>query len=196
MRRQNTKGFRSGCVRWFRAIGLTLGGVLLIAASGHAGVISASWTAPTTNTDGSALTSLVLYRVYYSTSDSPCPGSTFFEVASSTSIPPPDQTVSFQLTNLTTASIYSVAVTAVDTDGNESACSDAANAVAQDDSSVTPTDTVTPTDSVTPTDTVTSTDSVTPADSVTPTDTVTPTDNVMPAPTASDTKARRWGWYR
>jgi len=184
MRRQNTKVFRSGSVRWFRAIGLTLGGVLLIAASGHAGVLNASWTAPTTNTDGSALTSLALYRVYYSTSDSPCPGSTFFEVASSTSIPPPDQTVSFQLTDLTTASIYSVAVTAVDTDGNESACSDAANAVAQDDSAVTPTD------SVAPTDTVTSTDSVT------PTDTVTPTDNVTPAPTASDTKARRWGWYR
>lgn len=115
-------------------------------APGEAGVLDASWTAPTTNTDGSALTNLALYRVYYSTSDSPCPGSTFVEVASSTSIPPPDQTVSFQLTGLTTGSIYSVAVTAVDTDGNESACSDAANAVAHDDSAVSPTDTVTPND--------------------------------------------------
>ena len=130
MRRQNIEGFRSRRVRWFRAIGLTLGGVLLMAASGHAGVLTASWTAPTTNTDGSALTKLALYRVYYSESDSPCPSSTFFEVASSTSTPPPDQTVDFQLTGLTTGSIYSVSVTAVDMDGNESACSDAASGIA------------------------------------------------------------------
>jgi len=133
MRRQNIEGFRSRRVRWFRAIGLTLGGVLLMAASGHAGVLTASWTAPTTNTDGSALTKLALYRVYYSESDSPCPSSTFFEVASSTSTPPPDQTVDFQLTGLTTGSIYSVSVTAVDMDGNESACSDSASGIALED---------------------------------------------------------------
>ena len=135
-------------------------------APGEAGVLDASWTAPTTNTDGSALTNLALYRVYYSESDSPCPSSTFFEVATSTSSPPPDQTVSFQLTGLTTGSIYSVSVTAVDADGNESACSDAASAMALDDAVVTPTDTV------------------------------TPTDPVMPAPTASDTKASRRGRHR
>src|SRR5213593_1892190 len=139
MRRQNIEGFRSRCVRWFRAIGLTLGGVLM-AASGHAGVLDASWTAPTTNTDGSALTNLALYRVYYSESDSPCPGSTFFQVATSTSSPPPNQTVSFQLTGLTTGSIYSASVTAVTTDGNEGPCSEAASAVARDDSAVPPTD--------------------------------------------------------
>ena len=145
-------------------------------APGEADVLDASWTAPTTNTDGSALTNLALYRVYYSESDSPCPSSTFFEVATSTSSPPPDQTVSFQLTGLTTGSIYSVSVTAVDADGNESACSDAASAIALDDAVVTPTDPVTPT--------------------VTPTVTVTPTDTVMPAPTASDTKASRRGRHR
>jgi hypothetical protein len=134
MRRQNAEGFRSRCVRWFRAIGLTLNGVFLVAASSHAGVLTTSWTAPTTNTDGSALTQLALYRLYYSTSDAPCPGSTFFEVASSTPNPPPNQTVSVQMTGLTTASIYSVSVTAVDASGNESACSDVASAIAQDDS--------------------------------------------------------------
>ena len=174
MRRQNTEGCRSRRVRWFRAIGLTVNGILLVAASSHAGVLNASWTEPITNTDGSALTNLDLYRVYYSTSDSPCPGSTFFQVATWTSIPPPNQTVSFQLTGLTTGSIYSVAVTAVDTNGNESECSDAANAVARDDSAVTPTETVTPSE------------------------TVTPTDTVMPVPTAADaTPPRRWrGWRR
>ena len=129
---------------WLLAVGLALGGALLVEAPGEAGVLDASWTAPTTNTDGSALTNLALYRVYYSESDSPCPSSTFFEVATSTSSPPPDQTVSFQLTGLTTGSIYSVSVTAMDADGNESACSDAASAIALDDAVVTPTDTVMP----------------------------------------------------
>ncbi len=138
MRRQNAERFHSGCVRWFHAIGLTFNGLLLVAASSHAGVLTALWTAPTTNTDGSALMQLALYRVYYSTSDAPCPGSTFFEVASSTSMPPANQPVSVQLTGLTTASIYSVSVTAVDTSGNESACSDVASAIAQDDSATTP----------------------------------------------------------
>jgi Fibronectin type III domain len=138
MRRQNAEGFRSRCVRLLRAIGLTFNGVLLVVASGYAGVLDVSWTAPTTNTDGSGLTHLALYRVYYSTSDSPCPGRTFFPVATSTSIPPPNQTVSVQLTGLTTGSIYSIAVTAVDTAGNESACSGAVNAVARGDSAVTP----------------------------------------------------------
>ena len=137
MRRQNTDGFRSRRVRWFHAIGLTLN-VLLAASSSPAGVLTASWTAPTTNTDGSALTQLALYRLYYSTSDAPCPGSTFLDVASPDSNPPPDATVSFQLTGLTTGLIYSVSVTAVDTSGNQSACSDVASAIAQDDSATTP----------------------------------------------------------
>ena len=70
----------------------------MTAASGHAGVLIASRTAPTTNTDDSALTNLAFYRLYYSTSDSPYPGSTFFAVTSPTPMPQPNQTVSFQLT--------------------------------------------------------------------------------------------------
>jgi len=137
MRRQNADGFRSRCVRWFRVIGLMLGGLLLAAASGRAGVLTASWTAPTTYTDGSQLTQLVLYRIYYNTFDSPCPGNTFFEVASSTAIPPPNQTVTVEITGLTTAAIYNISVTAVDMSGNESACSAIASAIARDDSSAT-----------------------------------------------------------
>ena len=194
MQRQNTEAFRLRCVRRFRAIGLTFGGVLLIAASGQAGVLDASWTAPTTNTDGSTLTDLALYRVYYGTSDSPCPGGTLLEVASPSSNPPSNETVGLQLTGLTTGSIYSVSVTAVDIDGAESACSDVAWGVARDDSVVTPTDTgnsiVTPTETgdsiVAPTETGNSI--------VTPTETgdsiVTRTDTVMPESTASETEPR------
>ena len=153
MRPQNAGGFLSHCARWFCVNGLMLGVLLLAAATGHAGVLTASWTAPTTNTDGSALTQLAFYRVYYSASNAPCGGLAYFEVASSTSIPQPDQTVSFQMTGLTTGSIYSVSVTAVDTNGVESACSDVASAVARDDSTTTPVqDTTTPTvqDTTTP----------------------------------------------
>jgi Fibronectin type III domain len=160
MRRQNSEEFRSRYVPRLHAIGLMLGGILVVASSGHAGVLTASWTAPTTNTDGSALTDLALYRVYYDTSDSPCRGSTFFEVASPTPTPQPSQTLSFQLTGLTTASIYNVSVTAVNTGGDESFCSDIASAIARDDSTATtpvqdPTvpvpDTTTPQDTTTPT---------------------------------------------
>src|SRR5262245_47947086 len=136
MRRQNAEGFRSRCVRWFRAMGLTFNGILLVTASSHAGFINASWTAPTTNTGGS---SLALYRVYYSTSALPCPGRSFVQIAASTSIRSPNQTVSFQLTGLTTGSTYSVSVTAVYRDGKESACSAIASVVAQPDIAVTPT---------------------------------------------------------
>jgi hypothetical protein len=165
----------------FRAIGLTFG-VLLIAASGQAGVLDASWAAPTTNTDGSTLTKLALYRVYYSTSDSPCPGNALLEVRSPTSNPRSNETVGLKLTGLRTGSIYSVSVTAVDIHGNESACSDIAWGVARDDSVVTPAETG---DSI-----------VIPADrgdSV-----VTPADPVRPESTTSDTRPRwrDWRWLR
>ena len=174
MRKQSAEGFCSPFVRWFRAIGLTISGVLLVTASAHAGVLVATWTAPIANTDGSPLTELALYRVHYSIFDSPCPGSTFAEVVSPSSTPAPNETISFQLTGLTAGAFYTVSVTAVDTHGNESTCSDTASAVARDDVAVAPND------------------------AVTPTDTVTPTDSVTPAPSASDTTPpwRWWGWRR
>jgi len=107
-----------------------------------AGVLDASWTAPTTNTDGSALADLALYRIYYSTAASPCPGSTFFQTPTSTTTPPANQRVAFRLSGLTTGTRYNVSVTAVDTGGMESACSPAASAVAQAGFTVTPTTTV------------------------------------------------------
>ncbi len=124
------------------AVGLLLGGVLLVAVPTGAGVLDASWTAPTTNTDGSSLTDLASYRVYYGTSSAPCPGTAFVQVASSTPSPSPNQTVAVRLTGLATGTLYYVSVTAVVTSGTESACSTPANAVARLDFAVSPTGTV------------------------------------------------------
>ena len=133
MQRQTTEGLRSCGVSWFRVIGLTLGGILLVVASSHAGAIDASWTAPATTTDGNTLTNLAFYRLYYSPSGPPCPGSTFAKVVAATPTSSSNQTVSFQITGLTTGLTYSISVTAVDADGNESACSAVASAVAKAD---------------------------------------------------------------
>src|SRR5262250_1099023 len=98
---------------------------------GGAGILDASWTAPTANTDGSSLTDLAFYRVYYGTTSTSCPGPTFFQVASPTTNPQINDAVTFRLTGLLTAARYFVAVTAVDSDGFESACSPVASAVAR-----------------------------------------------------------------
>src|SRR3989475_10884580 len=100
-------------MRWRIALGLALGAVLLATNPGHAGILDVSWTAPTTNTDGSPLTDLASYRVYYGASSAPCPGASFLQVTSSTSSPPPNQTVTFRLTGLSTGTLYNVSVTAV-----------------------------------------------------------------------------------
>jgi Big-like domain-containing protein len=113
-----------------------------VAFPGEAGILDASWTAPTTNIDGSPLTDLASYRVYYGTSIAPCPGGTFFEVKSSTPSPPANQTVTFGLTGLSTGTLYTVSVTAVDMSGNESPCSFPASAVARSSFAVSPTGSV------------------------------------------------------
>jgi hypothetical protein len=113
-------------------LGLLIG-VFLVTAKGEAGILDASWTAPTEHTDGSPLTDLASYRLYYGTSDSPCPGPTSVQVASPTPSPLPGAMMSVQLTGLMASTRYFVAVSAVDTAGIESACSTAANAVARDD---------------------------------------------------------------
>src|SRR6266850_8041917 len=129
-------------MRWRLGLGLALAAILFATNQTVAGVLDASWTAPTTNTEGSPLTDLGSYRVYYSTSATPCPGSTSVSVASSTTTPPANQTVNVRLTGLASGSIYNVAVSPMDTGGNESACSTVASAVAAVEVAVTPTGTV------------------------------------------------------
>src|SRR5713101_4725384 len=119
-------------------MGLALGGILLVAPSGGAGILDASWIAPTTNSDGSPLTDLASYRVYYGPAMA-CPGAVFSQVASPTTSPGPDQIVSVRLKGLTTGALHFVSVTAVNMSGDESPCSIGASAVAQVDFSVSPT---------------------------------------------------------
>ncbi len=121
-------------------LGLALLTVLVLAAAStsHAAILDAQWTAPTVNTDGSALTDLGSYRVYFGVSSAPCPGSSFVSVTSPTASPQPGDTVSVRLGALTSGTLYFVAVSAIDLNGNESSCSAAASAVAQMTFGVTP----------------------------------------------------------
>src|SRR5262245_39568767 len=129
--------------RWLRASGLALVGILSGTLSAGAGVLDASWTAPTTNTDGSPLNDLASYRVYYGTSATPCPNGTFVTVPSPSSTPPAGQTIGTRLTGLTNNTVYNVSVAAVDASGNPSACSGVASATAMPDFTVGPPQTTT-----------------------------------------------------
>src|SRR5215467_42294 len=90
------------------ALSCLLSGVLFGTSPSTAGILDATWTAPTTNTDGSPLTDLAMYLLYYGTSTSPCPGSSSVQVASPTSTPGANQTASLRLTGLTTGTTYNV----------------------------------------------------------------------------------------
>src|SRR5664279_5118866 len=73
--------------------------------------VTLNWTAPTTNTDGTPLTDLQGYKVYYG-SGSPCNYTTTLNAGN----------VTTHLINLASGT-YCFAVTAYDTAGNESAYS-------------------------------------------------------------------------
>jgi len=74
---------------------LAISAVMLVPGAGWAGDATLSWTAPGTNTNGSALTDLSGYKLYYGTSPVTCPGgSTFVTVPSSTMPSPSTNTAS------------------------------------------------------------------------------------------------------
>jgi hypothetical protein len=95
------------------------------------GVLDVSWVAPVTNTDDSSLTDLVAYRVYYSTTDPPCPAGRTVVAAAPKVTLPPDQRLVVRLTGLTLGELYYVAVTAVNSWGKESSCTGAVSARAR-----------------------------------------------------------------
>jgi len=114
----------STAIHWIRGLWLALGCVLLMAPGVSAGVLDLAWDAPTKNSDGTPLTDLSLYRVYIGTSGSPCPGPVFAELTSPSQAPTGSEIVSSLVTGLVNDSTdYFVQVTAVDLDGNVSACS-------------------------------------------------------------------------
>jgi hypothetical protein len=84
--------------------------------------LTAAWSAPTNNTDGSLLTDLQGYRVYYGIgSANPCPSGTFVSTGLVTSV---------VLTGLTNTSPYTASIVAVNTSNVASACSAPATGVA------------------------------------------------------------------
>jgi hypothetical protein len=110
---------------------------LLAVGQAQAGQLDASWTAPTTNSDGSPYTNAASYHLYWFLyPNTPCPGTQFIVVPSPSSTPPANQTVSANLPGLTQGLTYNVQVTAVNATGNESGCSLVANAVARPDAVV------------------------------------------------------------
>ncbi len=116
-------------VQCFRVLGLLLGLVALPVTLAVAGSLDVTWTAPTTNADGTPLTDLASFRVYFKASGAPCPGTSFATVLATSSTPPPSQTVSYRLSGLLGGTSYSVAVTALDSASNEGACSAATASV-------------------------------------------------------------------
>jgi hypothetical protein len=122
-----------------------MGWVLLLGSVVDAGILDLAWDAPTTNADGTPLTDLSGYWVYSATSSlSSCPPASTPRFVSSAT-PAPGTIVTYLLTGLTDGTIYFVRVTAVDTSGNESACSNEASAAALPD----PLDTTPPTVTIT-----------------------------------------------
>src|SRR3972149_2067087 len=132
--------------RWrLLALALAAAALLLLASPAQAGVLGATWNAPTTNEDGTPLDDLWIYRVYFGPSNPPCPTSSYWEIAPPTAAPTPGTVVTFGLSELVTGNVYFVQVTAVNTSGIESVCSDFATGVARPD----PVDTTLPTVAIT-----------------------------------------------
>ena len=128
-------------VRWRSRVliaGLILAGVVIDGARADAASVSVTWDAPTTNVDGTPLTDLAGYRIYLAPATPTCPGTSFVSASSPTSTPSAGQAVSSRIIGLTAGATYFARVSAVDTTGNESACSSAAGGIAQMDLSVTP----------------------------------------------------------
>lgn len=109
--------------------------LMLWAGPAAAGELQATWTAPTTNTDGSALTDLDGYRVYASSNQAqltPCQNATLvYEVPAASPTPSPGTTATTVMYNLTEGARYWVAVTALNAAGTEGGCSALADAVAR-----------------------------------------------------------------
>ncbi len=90
----------------------------LMATAGN-GQVALSWTAPTTNSDGSALTDLFGYEIYRSTSAT----GAYTQINASNV-----QTTSYTDTTVTNGTTYYYKVTTADTGGNESVKSSASSA--------------------------------------------------------------------
>jgi hypothetical protein len=113
-------------------LGVVFGALgILAGCAAREGVLLVSWRPPTTNTDGSPLSDLASYRIYFNTAGSPCPGGLFVNVDAAVVGRTPDGRVSVILSNFVVGRIYHVAVTAVSSRGVPSDCSNTASAPAR-----------------------------------------------------------------
>lgn len=101
------------------ALPATLVFLILMASSLHAAQVQLSWTAPTTNADGTTLRDLAGYKVYYGQSSRQYGAS--IDVGNRTS---------YTLSGLVAGLRYYMTVTAYDTSGNESSFSNEVNILA------------------------------------------------------------------
>lgn len=105
-----------------RSVGLLVLALVCAACSAprgsavEGGVLDVSWRATTVNVDGSPLNEVVSYRVYYDTTDPPCPNGPFVVVEGLGARP------RVTITGLTIGQLYYVAVAAQTSHGS-SGCS-------------------------------------------------------------------------
>jgi hypothetical protein len=111
------------------AIALVVG-IILCPRLAQAGYLDLAWNAPTTNVDGTALTDLSNYRVYFRTSSGSCGAGPNQAVPAASPTPGPG-TVTYRLTGLMAGTAYWVTVAAVDSGGNVSTCSNEVSGVAK-----------------------------------------------------------------
>jgi len=104
--------------------------VILAGCAAREGELLLSWMPPTQNTDGTPLKDLTSYKIYYNTVGSPCPGAYSLKVDAAVPARGPDGRLSIQLTNMAVGQVYYVALTAMNSRGAESACSDTKSAPA------------------------------------------------------------------
>ena len=88
--------------------------VILAGCAAREGVLLVSWMPPTTNTDGSRLTDLASYQIYFNTVGSPCPGVLSVNVDARAVGRTPDGRVSVILSNFVVGQVYHVALTVGD----------------------------------------------------------------------------------
>jgi hypothetical protein len=134
----STTPFGSGTGARLASTLFLLATVMIAGHGAEAASVTVSWTAPTTNANGTRLTDLAGYRLYLATSLPSCPGASFHEVASPTTTPTPGQIVSTRVKGLKAHATYYARITSVDLSGNESACSSPGNGIAPPDFQVTP----------------------------------------------------------
>jgi hypothetical protein len=105
----------------------------LLVPAAQAAYLDLAWDAPTTNIDETPLTNLAGYRVYYGSPSVTCYKSPFQEVPSPTMAPASGDSVTFRLAGLESGVAYDIQVSAVNSYGTESACSNEATGVARDE---------------------------------------------------------------